>query len=101
MEKASPDFLRTCKKNKCLSTGVHFKMDWSVSIGPFAHRGVEMQPWRRQTVGSSNTRSTSFVLNDLSFVSLGGRRHQDGRKDQESKEQEGKMSFKRKSWTII
>lgn len=30
------------------------------------------------------------------FVSLGGRRHQDGREDQKSKEQEDEMSFRRK-----
>lgn len=37
----------------------------------------------------------------FAFVSLGGRRHQDGRKDQKSKKQEDKVSFQRNSRTFI
>lgn len=37
----------------------------------------------------------------FSFMSLGGRRHQDGRKDQKSKDQEDEMSFQRKPQTFI
>lgn len=48
---------------------MHFKMDWSVPSRTFAHKGVEMQQWRRrrQTASPRNTILSLFILSVIFF----------------------------------
>lgn len=47
---------------------MHFKMDWSVPSRTSAHKGVEMQQWRRrQTASPRNTILSLFILSVIYF----------------------------------